>query len=117
METKTITFTFSYDPILLADNDSGLKPVLGISEERADEMMNLVLTERDRQKAAGKKQFNSLAYAIDLLEAKTFSGNELLFLFFCGISAKMKMQMLEEKMKRDLLRAALSGSLSSLLGN
>jgi hypothetical protein len=110
MVTKTLTFTYSYDPELLVSKTADIDAVLGFDKGRVGELTDLHVDEMKRQSEAGETTFNSLAYSVKLLEEHPFTGNELLFLIHTGLNAKIKMKMvLGDQARRTILGGLLGG--------
>lgn len=109
METKVFSFTMSYDPEVLENESNNITQVLDIPSDRITEMINLPMTEMNRLFESGCKTFNSLEFALSQLNAEAFTGNEILFLIYCGLNSKVNMEKAIQhtrlEMMKDLIKS------------
>lgn len=115
MSTKVLIkiADFTYDPVVLKEAQT-LPEVLGITPERASELLDICSNAYEQGRAAGLDVFDSGRTFITLLESDAFTPKELAFYAGIGFSAPMNTSRAQKSMLDDLSRAV--PELKPLLG-
>lgn len=105
MSTKALVkmANFSYDPAVLKEAHT-LPEVLGITPERASELLDICSNAYEQDKAAGLDDFDFGRAFFTLLESDVFTPKELAFYATIGFAAPMNSAKLQKSMMDDLVR-------------
>lgn len=115
MSTKALVkmADFTYDPAVLKEAQT-LHEVLGITSERASELLNICSNAYEQDRAAGFDVFDPCQAFFTLLESDVFTPKELAFYTTIGFAAHMNTSRAQKSMLDDLSRAV--PELKPLLG-